>query len=230
MTLASSLLFVACNQGNNSSKVRIKKLSQARGTQNFTYNADGKLITMSGTDGVKNTYSYNGKTITQNVADSAHNMFITSTVFLNAKGLADSSSAKDERGSYLKTYKHDENGFIVESRDFMSGALSRISKSIFKDGNQTQAIILDPTEKPLVNVYFDYYNDKPNSLAYQNYGMDYLGADSKNLVKKVVQIVPKGDTVRVTNFIYHFDKDGNVSQKAAYDAHGMMVDSSTFSY
>jgi hypothetical protein len=228
--LAASVLLVACNQ-KESSKVRIKKMSSARGYfTEYTYSPDGNIATSLNSDGVKTTYKFSGNTVAENMTDSARSMFITSMVYLNSKGIADSTTAKDEHENYTKTYKHDANGYIIESKDYVSGKMSDMSNSVVKDGNQVQATVLDSVEQPIFTIYFEYYADKPNTLGYENYGMKYLGSDSKNLMKKFVQVLPKGDTIRVNNIHYHFDKDGRVSQKVIYDARGMMADSSTFTY
>ena len=85
----------------------------------------------------------------------------------------------------------------------VSGKLYNATISTFKDGNETSRVITDSSSKPRVSLFFDYYLDKPNSVGYENMGMKFLGNDSKNLMKKFVQVLPTGDTMRVMNFSYH---------------------------
>lgn len=229
--IIASVILTACNKGGGSfTDSRVKKISSTRGGTEYTYTADNKIQAVKNADGSKTTYTYKDKSITQLRADSLHGMNITSNIFLNGAGYADSSIATDQSGSYVEIYLHDANGYITESKDMISGKLYNATISTFKDGNEVEREITDSSSKPRVKLFFDYYTDKSNSVGYENMGMKFLGNDSKNLMKKFVQVLPTGDTIRTMNFTYHFDDKGRVSQKVVYDNHGMLADSSTVTY
>jgi len=229
--IIAAMILVGCNKGGSLADARVKKVSSARGSTEYTYSPDNKILSMRTSDGTKTTYTYKDKnTISQLRADSLHGMSINSTIYLNAAGIADSSVASDPSGNYVELYFHDANGFITQSKDMVSGQLYNASNSTFKDGNEISRVITDSSSRPRVSLYFDYYTDKTNTVGYENMGMKFLGNDSKNLMKKFVQVLPTGDTMRVMNFSYHFDDKGRVIQKAVYDSHGIMADSSTVTY
>ncbi len=226
----TSLILGGCNKGGSFANARVKSISSARGGTEYTYTTDNKIQSVKNADGSKTTYTYKDKSITQLRADSMRGMFITSNIFLNTAGYADSSIASDQSGSYVELYSHDANGYITQSKDMISGKLYNATNSTFKDGNEISRVITDSSSKPRVSLYFEYYPDKTNSVGYENMGMKFLGNDSKNLMKKFVQVLPNGDTIRTMNFSYHYDDKGRVSQKVVYDSHGTLADSSTVTY
>lgn len=223
------------NNGNSGVSVgnsyKVKQSTNMRGlTTQYFYTSDGKIAYTIAANGAKTTYTYNGKTINQQLVDSSRNLFIKSVVVLNEKGFADSTIASDESGTYIKTYVHDGNGFIIESKDFVSGTLSDVATTVVKDANEVSTSIADSSLKKMFTVYFDYIPEKVNSLRYENYGMQFLGTDSRGLMKKFVQMMPTGDTIRVSTFNYHFDDKGRVTQKIMYDGNGMVKDSTSYIY
>jgi hypothetical protein len=228
--IIASAILAGCNKGGSVADARIKKVASARGFTEYTYTPDNKVKTVKTSDGINTTYTYKDKTISQLRADSLHGMFITSTIFLNGAGFADSSVASDPSGTYVELYSHDANGNLTQSRDVVSGRLYNAATSVFKDGNEASKIITDSASKPRVSLFFDYITDKNNSVGYENMGMKFLGNDSKGLLKKFVQVLPTGDTMRVLTFGYHYDDKGRVSSRLVYDKTGIVADSSSYTY
>jgi len=228
--LLASIILSGCNKGGTFADARIKKITSGRGESEYAYSADNKVQSVKNANGSKTAYTYKDKTITQVTGDSIRGMFLTSNIFLNAAGLVDSSVATDANGSYVELYTHDADGHITQLKEVISGKLYTATNSTFKDGNEYSRVITDSSLNPRVSVFFDYYTDKSNSTGFANTGMTFLGKDSKNLMKKFVQILPSGDTIRTLNFSYHFDDKGRVIQKVLYDNHGMMADSSIVTY
>lgn len=228
--LVAAVILAGCNKGGSVADARVKKVTSLRGFTEYTYTPDNKIKSVKSSDGTTTTYTFKDKTITQLRADSVHGMFITSTIYLGASGVADSSVASDPSGTYAEIYAHDANGYITQTKDLISGRLYNAGNSTFKDGNEVSRIITDSTSKPRVSLFFDYYTDKTNSAGYENMGMKFLGNDSKNLMKKFVQVLPSGDTIRVMSFNYHYDDKGRISQKAVYDSHGTLADSTSYTY
>jgi hypothetical protein len=54
---------------------------------------------------------------------------------------------------------------------------------------------------------YEYYTDKINTIGYYNWGIYFLGKDSKNLIKSAIQ------NTYTTNFNYTFDSNNRVSKK-----------------
>ena len=231
LALAVTVLVLAgCNKGG-SSDIRVKQIVSGRGfTSTYTYGADNRVVSIKNSNHSATTYTYNGNKITQAVADSARGMFINYNLHLNAAGYLDSTTASDPSGTYLKFDTHDADGYTTLSSEYISGTLKDASHSVFKDGNEISRTITDSAAKPLVTVYFEYYNDKPNTLSYENFGMKYIGKDSKNLMKKYAQVLPSGDTFATGSMVYKFDDKGRVSSKSMFDRRGTLSDSTTFTY
>ncbi len=230
--IIASVVLTGCNKGGSSSaEYRVKNITSAKGMSTlFVYNTDNKIKSTQNSDSTKADFTYNGNTITQHAADVIHGQSMTSTLHLSAAGYVDSTTASDPSGTYLKLETHDADGYTTSSKEFMSGIMKRLTQSTFKEGNETVRTISDADSKPIVNIYFDYFTDKSNSLSAENLGMKFLGKDSKNLMKKYVQVLAKGDTVGTGTFTYKFDDKGRVIQKSAFDKAGMLADSTTFTY
>ena len=228
LTAIALLSITACNKGGGEAKI---KSVVGRGfTTEYFYNKDGSIDYSKNSNGIKTVYKYNGNLINETLTDSAHGQSASSVVYLGSKSLADSSVSNEQGEHYVKTYTHDANDFIVESKDIVGGQVQNVTSSVFKDGNQVSASISDSASTKLFTIYFDYYTDKLTTITYQNFGMKFLGADSKNLIKKLVQILPTGDTVRAFSFNYHFDDKNRVTQKVMYAPNGQMVDSTSYIY
>ncbi len=234
LLFSCTVLIVAitgCNKHDNS-EARIKKMTSSRGfSTEYFYNTDGSISYFVNSDGAKTSYKFSGNTIAEQMNDSTRGMFVKSTIYLGGNGWVDSTTAQNEGNNYKTTYVHDAAGLIVESQNFAVGSMTDVSKYVVKDGNQISLTVSDSTNRPLVNRYFDYYTDKPNVISYSNHGMKFLGTDSKNLVKKIVQVRPTGDTSIAVTFKYYFDDKGRVIGKTAFDeGRHMLVDSTTFTY
>ena len=119
---------------------------------------------------------------------------------------------------------------MTEAIEMMNGRVVSHATFTYKEGNQTQVSVLDSTGATQVNVYFDYYTDKPYSLRNENYGKTFFGIDSKNPIKSVVQVRATGDTLRSFNFKYNYDDKGRVIAKIVNDKMGMLLDSSAVTY
>jgi len=226
--VAVSTLLASCNKGG--SDIRVKKIVTGKGTTEFTYSPDNKILSTKNSDSTKADFTFNGNTITQHASDMAHGQSMNSTMHIGAGGYVDTTSASDPTGSYMKLDTHDAEGNIINTKEFMSGALRRSTTSVFKEGNEVSRTISDATGQPVVTIFFDYYTDKTNTLAAENFGMKFMGKDSKNLMKKYVQVLAKGDTVGSGTFSYKFDDKSRVIAKSTYDAKGMMADSANVTY
>ena len=228
----TAIILGGCNKGGSPGEARVKKITSGKGlTTEFTYSADNRIQSTKNSDSTKADFTFTGNTITQHAADPVHGQSMNSTMHLDAHGYVDSTSATDPTGgTYLKLDQHDADGYSLSSKEYMSGVLRRSTSSVVKDGNEVARTISDQESKPIATVYFEYFTDKANSLSSENFGMKFMGKDSKNLMKKFVQVLAKGDTVGTGTFTYTYDDKGRITSKTTHDGHGMSADSITVSY
>lgn len=222
---------VSCNnKANNFSAERVKTETSARSTVNYFYGPDKSLSYTINNMGIKDTYKAEGNVLHELISDTVHGQSVSSTIYLDAKGFADSSSTVTPGGVYLDIFTHNADGNATTQKKTVNGQMVNNLKFVFTDGNQSQVSVLDTANTEQVKVYFTYYTDKPYSLRNENYGRKFLGNDSKNPIKSFVQIRVPNDTMRVFTFKYNYDDKGRVSSKVVSDKSGMVIDSTTVSY
>ena len=227
--VAGSLILGACNKGSMAD-YRVKTMTSGKGqTTEFIYSDDHKIATIKLSDSTKVAFVYNGNTITQTVSTPQNPMPRIETLHLSSTGYVDSSSVSGPMGNMVTVNTHDADGYNTSTKEYYAGTLKRVTESSFKDGNEVSRTIKNETNVALGTVFFEYYTDKPNSIAPENQGMKFIGKDSKNLMKKVIQVLAKGDTLGSATFTYRFDDKGRVISKATYDK-GVQADSSNISY
>ncbi|HWB62603.1 MAG TPA: hypothetical protein VG603_03760 [Chitinophagales bacterium] len=231
LCLTTAIAFTACNKGRDLSKERIKKMSSNRGySTEYSYNTDGVLASTRTGEGGVTTYKREGNTILQQYADSVHNYFINTTLYLGSNGLVDSSVTHTPRGTYIKIYKHDADGYITGTEDFNDMGVINYTQSEYKDGNQVKTTVLDTAAQPALVVYYTYDLKKQNFPAYENYGMVFLGHDSKNLVSNIIQVSSKGDTLHNNVFHYYYDDKGRINSRTIYEQDKVLMDSTNYTF
>ena len=228
-----SAILGGCNKGGSSANSMVKAITSGKGmTTEFIYSPDKKVTAIkvyAGTpDTTKVAFTYTGNTVTQSVTNAQSPEPRIQTMHLTAAGYVDSTTMAGPMGSILTLNKQDADGYNTQILEYYGGALKRSSLSVFKDGNEVTRTISDETMKPLATVYFEYYTDKTSSLNNEAQGMKFRGKDSKNLMKKAVQVSAKGDSVAVT-FSYKFDDKGRIISQATYER-GVQADSNNIVY
>jgi hypothetical protein len=235
-----NLLFIAlvvgaaflggCNKGGSMSEYRVKVVSSSKGqSTEFIYSADNKIASIKTSDSTKVTFTFAGNTVTQSVSNPMNPTPRVQTFHLTSSGYVDSTVINGPMGNALTLNKQDADGYNTLTQEYYGGALKRSTQSVYKDGNEVTSTISDETMKPVGTIFFEYYTDKLNSFSNETRGMKFMGKDSKNLVKKVVQVLAKGDTVGTANFSYKFDDKGRMISQATYEK-GMAADSINISY
>ena len=230
VTLVIGATFLAgCNKGGSMSQYRVKTFSSKGQVTTFTYSADNKVSLITAPDSTKVAFTYNGNTITQTVNNPMNPVPRTQTFHLTAAGYVDSSTVAGPMGQVLTLNKQDAEGHNITTLEYYAGQLKRTTTATFKDGNETQRTISNETGAPVGTVYFEYFTDKVNSYTNETRGMKFMGQDPKNLMKKIVQVLAKGDTVGMATFSYRFDDKGRVISQATYEK-GVQADSMNLSY
>ena len=84
------------------------------------------------------------------------------------------------------------------------------------------------------NGYYEYYTDlinRPNIYGEEQLGYDFLGKNSKNLIKKLVLVNGATDTVFFSRFFYYFDDSERITSVAVYGSlEGSPLDSVQYFY
>ena len=229
-TLVVAVAFLTgCDKGSMS-KYRIKKITSGKGqSTEFVYTPENKVLSIVSSDSTKVLFAYKGNSIVQTISNPMRGLPRIQTLHVNSAGYVDSSVLSDPSGTLLTLNTHDAEGYNTLTQEYFGGVLKRTTQATFKDGNEVSRTIIDETQKPLGTIFFEYYTDKVNTFSPENQGMGFIGKDSKNLMKKVVQVLAKGDTVGTVTFSYKLDDKGRVLSKSTYDK-GALADSATVSY
>jgi hypothetical protein len=226
-------ILTGCNKGGSTSACRVKAMISGKGqTTEFFYTPENKVSSIKvyggAPDTTKVTFTYAGNTVTQSVTNPQSPEPRVQVLHLSAAGYVDSFTVSNPMGNILTVNTHDADGHTTLTQEYLGGQLKRTTQFTFKDGNEVSRVISDETMKPMATVYFDYFTDKSNSLTTENQGMKFRGTDSKNLMKKAVQVTAKGDSMGVT-FSYRFDDKGRVISQATYQKE-IQADSNNITY
>ena len=214
---------------------RIKKVASFIHEQDssvFTYTPDGKIASHRGYLPVmKRSFDYSKGRVTEQGSNGVNGTLYKNIFYLNSKAIADSMMRTADNKTLCIYFKYDKSGCCVEE---YSGCDKRTieTKRVFEKGNMVKQLFFSNGEQYETG-YFEYYTKIPNvptMFGTEKMGHIYRGKDSKNLLKKIVLVESKGDTVLVNNFRYHFDDKGRVVTSAVYGKEGNLADSTAYSY
>jgi len=214
--ILSAMLFIGCSKhGSMPSKPKCHMNNISTGGVSYliTYNADGKINTVSRSDGFVYSYTYTENTMVQNVTNNGA-FYWKLTSNLNASGLPISSVTNyDEAGTKWRHVNYEYDGILVSKATITAyNSPAPVVVSYTNDGNNIVSV--DYGSSGIMT--FSYYNDKPrqpggvsdyNTLT--GGGVIITGFDAsifrnKNLMKSVTS---NGKTA---NILYDFDADGKI--------------------
>lgn len=215
-------------------KDRIKQIKNLNtsGVAEYTYTADGKVLSIKNPTGSMSIFKYGDKVIYRQTDDPRTHTSPIDTYYLDSKGLA-----KELRmGAHTSTinggtqqFEYDKDGFQIGWKMLNNGEVVNVFKSNYKDSNEVSMSQSFPGDVRKGTGYASYYVGTLNTIGNENMGQGFLGISSKNLVKdKIYMWSTDRDTSR-TNYNYHFDDKGRVSIKVTYYK-GKMGDSTAYSY
>ena len=184
--LPALCLFMACKKNNydvtappDASSFRVKTSVSANESLEYSYDMAGRLIQRLDAVGTKIIYEYPAGKVLQKVYQSA--MLSDLLIYkLDANGLCYERTV-DGVPDYLETYVHNNDKQIVKDIT-QSGPDIQVTENFFSNGNG------DSTRYSTNGVWsftvkHTYYTDKLNVLASENFGQQYYGKGSKNLMK-----------------------------------------------
>jgi hypothetical protein len=211
-----------------------KPINDSTGGQlvTFGYNDKGVIISESGSNGSKTVYTQAGNIRTRTTSNNLGTITRKETDFMNNAGKTD-STVYEQGGKVTSAHKYfyDAQGMENEYRDYelrANGLLLTVTwKFHYKDSNlvtETLKIpgsidtiamlnpktlkwdtIIQKVDNQESSIYYDYYFDKLNTT--------HGTSNSKNLVKKTVEVEGANDTSAVNVYRYTFDNKGRVASE-----------------
>jgi hypothetical protein len=214
LLLSVAVLFASCKKENNSKKACHIITATINGitSVNISYNADGKVATITNGKDVK-TFQYSGNTVIINETYSGS--FSGKTIIdLSAQGLALSAKMElDAAGTKWNNYQYEYSGqeLIKQTYTTQAGGVPNVITVKWTNGNPTSVVGSG------VTTTYDYYNDKPANPG------DYWSLSQ--LVQGYKVIAPKNalkstaSLSSIYSFSYSSDADGNFT--------GVVIDDGT---
>ncbi len=208
-------LISACKKDNTNTGANAGMLksmtSQEDGVKwEYTYDNDGRLTHISGTDGSHTELTYStGKIVRIDYPFTGAGVYDTMryTYFLNADSLADSSTFVSTYNSLTSTKNYyNTDGYLIKAIEYNSGT---IFADTFEIQNGNYVLRHNATGFPGHGQITYTYTNTPNSISTGNQGQAFLGKDSKNLVASSTE--NGGD---VDNFTYTYDAQNRAITQA----------------
>jgi len=220
-------------------------------TDTFYYTAEGKRDPKLA--GITSKTESNGNMAIVKDFDKSGKLLSSTTTFLNDRGFEDSTYIwRENQNTFAHKYTYDDKGYLIEDRQYtLQPPPVMISKYIVVDGNRVEErhgplispsidtiTMINPVTMKVdtvVQKYFDvifhneFFTDKLNMPANENFGYTNRDLHSKNLMKKQVELSDKGDTSDVSFFRYNFDDKGRVVSTAIISRIGQ-YDSTSYTY
>ena len=193
---------------------KIKEIINPR-TKNvleYSYNPDGKIVSVKNSKGIVTTYRYLENAIIKTSTDLLKAKSNTDTLHLNERGLA-----------YPDRNKYDAEGYLVETNQHGT------TRWVIENGNEKSTTYFDETGKAHNTVSY-FYSDKHSTIGNWNMGITFLGHGSKNLLKETVGIGSNGDTIAHSFYKYQFDEKNRVIGKVVHNKSGGLEDSILYKY
>lgn len=183
---------------------RIITASGASGQANFTYNSEGKLISVS-EGSMTTSLAYSGNTIITH-SKNAGVFYEKKIITLNSNGLASNARIEsDMAGTNWQNYFYEYNGSEVIKQTLTNsmGSTPEVTTLTWSGGNVIAISAAGYTQA------LEYYTDKSaragDYLQLSQLSGGYQILRNKNIVKSVLQ------GASILNFDYTYDADGKIT-------------------
>jgi len=231
MSIFLTGVFFACKKDKNETpqpstpavtipKIKTETDSLDNSTSTYFYNNAGKLYKVLYHDGNYDTVIYAANSITVKGYEINPLTLSYEMVFnLNNKGLATSAwqinynVSKKTNNSLFKTFLFNNSKtndtttvqYFYNTNDYMIKEIYNNNDTLTYNYDNIGNLISTVSNGYTTN--YEYYTDKINTIGYYNWGIYFLGKDSKNLIKSAIK------NTHTTNFNYTFDSNNRVSKK-----------------
>jgi hypothetical protein len=218
-----ALLPAACKKDHDSkpiSEARIKTMAYDNIVITYFYDEKGRVKRAAANPGGYMQYVYTDTTVTIENYYPAGTLLEKEVYKLGANGLATGKTKNSIE--YEFSYNSDGQLTLAKMYNMSSSARWEVHYS-FTNGNRDSITDILSGLAPQTHTYFDEYDaGKLNSLSNENFGMAYLGADSKYLLKKfryknVSGIIP-------STYTYEFDAHNRVIKKTHTTGNGGLTE------
>lgn len=213
-----SALFVQCEKDNNPNSNPIKRYhvaytidySNDTSETDYVYNSEGLVVRI----GDISEYIYQDSLIKETVFDGQQKSY--NYYYLNPEGLVKTmhqfeytADPLPDNIRYTYQYKYNNNGYLEEIEVYGHDILNYKTSFIWKDENLDQRIHqvlgINPSDTYTTTTNFIYYQDTLNTMSF---GQDYLGMQSRNLVKRVIT-----EGMEASRYSYEFDSKMRVVKR-----------------
>jgi YD repeat-containing protein len=229
-------LFLACKKNNNDitpsppgngiNTAKIKTEAYGAIITTHTYDAQGRVVKEERSNGSKTEYEYLPGIVNEKSYDNAGVLLNTYTNEINTDGLRTRTTRSNNPGyEELCLYNPDKTLAKTISKN---GGNNQALDFFYGNGN-VDSIRFTTNGAWGLTVIYTHYTDKPNMLAYENYGYNLLyGKDDKNMLKSVIYKYPDGTTNTPSNYSYEYDAQGRVIKRTS--TRGNDIEISLYTY
>ncbi len=233
LTIISVLILFSCKKKSDptpapidpsTSRVKSMTFTDSIGnlvaTMAFQYNNLGQLIEMhqlqyAGGTSMHFYYQYLPGTIIEIIYDTNNVLNARTAYSINSQKLITNgdqisyTASGDSMLMYVYSFKYNQDGYLIESKDFYQGDTSRYHLQTWEisSGNSISYSVLFSESGLTYTEINEYYNSTVNTIGNENLGRSFLGKSSVNLIKSsTIPNNPFGSK----SYTYEFDSQNRV--------------------
>ncbi len=221
------LLTAAIITSFQSSPIRIKKTVNLKtgSITEYFYDSIGRIVKVQNSNGAKTTYEYAGNRIIKFLSSPSTGETSVDTFFINSQNRV--ATIKSSNG-FISKCDYDSKGKFIKIENYDGGNF--IGKSVWKwDGENLHTNIAYNSKGDVLSTINYFYTQNANTISQTYTGMEFMGQDSKHLVKESLSVW--NDTTLLT-YKYQFDTQRamKLKLKASYNKKGELIDSIAYTY
>ena len=212
-------------------KYRVKEIHfyLTKSISYYTYNTDGNIICIRSSKGANIVYEYYNGKIIKRTNDSLSHTSNVDTIILNGPGLAERIVNADQERIVPSILEYDKERHLIKNFALDDkGTVMGTGISKYENGNMTENHFFADEEK--VSTTYKFYTDKSNTIGYENMGMPFSGATSKNPTKEIKTVNAERKDTIVNSYYYHYDDLNRIKTKVIYNKTGKLLDSTGYTY
>lgn len=176
---------------------KIKTLDYGTGMRTHFYDASGRLVNVTRSDGSSNTSSYGPNSVTTQSLLPNGTLAQQDNLVLDASGLMISGTNSNNL-PLVTTYFYNSDKQVIKQVNTESGVITRQRFYTYSNGNMVTDSVADGSG--WYTYKYEYYTDIISTIENANYGSEYLGKGNKNVLKKMTYEVSSGGTPVVRNY------------------------------
>ena len=211
-------------QGNGCKLTSLKADLDVLGSYDisFAYDALGRVLKATTTDGQINNFTYTAEKITAKDQDGS----ISEIVLENKRAVSskreDALTVGGAVFSYTKKYTYNSDGYLIQVKNYLNGELSSTDDLSYTNGNLVKVVSTDPNQTFTTTTNYSYSTDvavnvydvaDPLYYHVDYFSGGYYGKQSKNVLikssSKTVDRNGKPLNEDVSIYTYQVDAKGN---------------------